>query len=113
MTQKALAEAIGVASNYIYMIEAGRKPLTDAVREQVNKLDRVGRESNLPIKAPPVPVPDPACHYPEGLELKEELASLSHRMSVMEGQLDTVIRLLGPILRTDSLDQYQPKTKAG
>lgn len=39
MTQQALADRLGVAKNYIYLIESGRKPLTDSIRSAVEKLD--------------------------------------------------------------------------
>ena len=40
LTQKQLANALDVASNYIYMMECGKKPITDAVRVKIEKLDR-------------------------------------------------------------------------
>lgn len=39
MTQQELADSLGVAKNYIYLIESGRKPLTDSIRCAVEKLD--------------------------------------------------------------------------
>ena len=39
MTQQELADRLGVAKNYIYLIESGRKPLTDSIRSSVEKLD--------------------------------------------------------------------------
>ena len=39
MTQQELADCLGVAKNYIYLIESGRKPLTDSIRCAVEKLD--------------------------------------------------------------------------
>ena len=39
MTQQELADRLGVAKNYIYLIESGRKPLTDSIRSAVEKLD--------------------------------------------------------------------------
>ena len=52
-----------------------------------------------------------ACLYPE----VSELESLSNRMVVMEGQLDTVIRLLGSALRVESSnpDTTQNQSKTG
>ena len=40
MTQQELADRIGVAKNYIYLIESGRKPLTESIKSAVEKLDR-------------------------------------------------------------------------
>ena len=40
MTQQELANRLGVAKNYIYLIESGRKPLTDSVKSAVEKLDK-------------------------------------------------------------------------
>ena len=39
LTQQELADRLGVARNYIYLIESGRKPLTDSIRSAVDKLD--------------------------------------------------------------------------
>lgn len=39
MTQQELADSLGVAKNYIYLIESGRKPLTESVRHAVERLD--------------------------------------------------------------------------
>lgn len=42
MTQQELAEAVGVARNYIYMIESGRKPMTESIMIAVEKLEQQG-----------------------------------------------------------------------
>ena len=39
MTQQELADKVGVAKNYIYLIESGRKPLTESIQSAVEKLD--------------------------------------------------------------------------
>lgn len=110
---------IGVSTPLFHKWKNGSIPGRDKLRLISERLNvssdwlLTGKGTELPINALPDPVPGPACHYPEGGELEAKLESLSHRMSVMEGQLDTVIRLLGPILRADSLDQDQPETKAG
>lgn len=39
LTQQELADRLGVAKNYIYLMESGRKPLTDSIRSAVEKLD--------------------------------------------------------------------------
>lgn len=40
MTQQELADAVGVARNYIYLIESGRKPMTESIQAAVEKLER-------------------------------------------------------------------------
>lgn len=47
LTQKTLADMMGVAKNYIWLMEAGRKPITEAVRlklDQINKIQYHRRE---------------------------------------------------------------------
>ncbi len=39
MTQQEVAEALGVAKNYIYLMESGRKPVTESVILGIEKLD--------------------------------------------------------------------------
>ena len=39
LTQKALANRLGVAKNYVYLIESGRKPLTRAISQKLAELD--------------------------------------------------------------------------
>lgn len=41
ITQQTLADMLGVAKNYIYLMEAGRKPITDTIEKKLAKLDGV------------------------------------------------------------------------
>lgn len=38
MTQQALADALNIAKNYVWMMEAGRKPITEKMQEQLDSL---------------------------------------------------------------------------
>lgn len=41
ITQQTLADMLGVAKNYIYLMEAGRKPITDTIEAKLAKLDGI------------------------------------------------------------------------
>lgn len=45
ITQQTLADMLGVAKNYIYLMEAGKKPITDTIRDKLDRLDGVKIES--------------------------------------------------------------------
>ena len=51
LTQQQLAELLGVSKNYIYLIESGRKPLTESILRDVEKLDNKPIRSNLTREA--------------------------------------------------------------
>lgn len=40
LTQQALADRLGVAKNYIYLVESGRKPMTEGLRRKLDTLAR-------------------------------------------------------------------------
>ena len=39
LTQQALADRLGVAKNYIYLVESGRKPMTAGLRRKLDALE--------------------------------------------------------------------------
>lgn len=41
ITQQTMAELLGVAKNYVYLMEAGRKPITETIEKKLVKLDAV------------------------------------------------------------------------
>ena len=46
LTQQALADRLGVAKNYIYLVESGRKPMTAGLRQKLDTLEN--NASNQP-----------------------------------------------------------------
>jgi transcriptional regulator with XRE-family HTH domain len=54
-------------------------------------------EGDASVSLPPAP-PSTPCRYPEACDLEAELGDVKERLAAMEGQLDTVIRLLGASL---------------
>jgi transcriptional regulator with XRE-family HTH domain len=93
LTQQALAERLGVAKNYIYLIESGRKPLTKAISQKLSELD-----THAPVHLTPVPTPSTPCRYPEACDIQAEFGQLREELASMTAQLDTVTRLLGAAL---------------
>lgn len=41
ITQKVLAEMLGVAKNYVYLMESGKKPITDTIRTKLDELAKI------------------------------------------------------------------------
>lgn len=39
LSQKELAEMLGVARNYVYLIESGRKPITESIEKKLSMLE--------------------------------------------------------------------------
>ena len=80
LTQNELADRLGVAKNYIYLIESGRKPLTNSIRSAVEKLD-----------SPQSLTPD-AC-------LEDRVRSAERRADIAERKLKQVNDTLDIILQ--------------
>lgn len=47
LTQLELANRLGIAKNYVYLIESGRKPLTESVLESAEKLYSTSNSSEV------------------------------------------------------------------
>lgn len=77
-TQQELADALGVARNYIYLIESGSKPLTDKMRRKL--------ESMSEKKLEPVAI--------ENKAIIELVGSLTARLDAVEARLSTMEQLL-------------------
>lgn len=109
LTQHALADRLGVAKNYVYLIESGRKPLTKAISQKLAELD-----SHAPVKPSSTPSSN-LCRYPEGCDVEAELGEVKERLAAMEHQLGTVIRLLGASLHLSdaAADPGRPARKVG
>ena len=93
LTQKALADRLGVAKNYIYLIESGRKPMTKAISQKLSELD-----THAPVHSTPPAPPATPCRYPEACDIQAEFGQLREEMASITSQLDTVTRLLGAAL---------------
>lgn len=93
MTQQELADRLGVAKNYIYLIESGRKPLTDSIRDAVEKLVSPSNLTPSPLlqqaatNAPPS-IGEAAELVAENRRLKEENAALRGEIRGLQFALD-------------------------
>ena len=83
MTQQELADRLGVAKNYIYLIESGRKPLTDSIRSAVEKLD------------------SPSC-LTQDTNMEDRVKAAEHRADIAEQKLKQVRDTLDIILQITS-----------
>ena len=130
-----MAEHLGIARNYVYLLESGRKPMTPKMLTKLNELDDCSlcMENNIskPIstETPPATgactVHEPlACRIPEGYDVvaemahvRRELAEVRERLrqfDMLSGQLDTITRLLGASLRVPAdSDTPDAATRAG
>lgn len=65
LTQPELAKILRISANYVYQIEAGRKPLVGRTLEDVEKLERDGLPGQIASDSvkPPVAMRDDAPDY--------------------------------------------------
>jgi len=106
MTQKDIADKLGVARNYVYLMESGRKPVTDTITQKLTELE------SCQVLATPAPPATP-CRYPEACDIQAEFGQLREELASMTAQLDTVTRLLGAALGSAlpaQRDHNQPHT---
>ena len=111
-TKAAFSKRIGISAPLYTQWMQGASPTYDKVRLIAKCLNvtpdwlLTGQE-----EATPDSVHEPACNYPNGYDVETEIGKVNSRLSVMEGKLDTLVRLLGASLRVDLSDQNE--TKAG
>ena len=48
LSQQELADRLGVARNYVYLIESGRKPISESIATKLSMLEtgKIGSENN-------------------------------------------------------------------
>ena len=115
---KDLAKRLGISRPYLSQIERGqRHPSPELLMRLASELQI---SFDDPAGAPPVSdradqPAAPVCLYPEGCDLEAELGQVKERLAAMEGQLDTVIRLLGASLHLPqpAADPASHSRKAG
>jgi transcriptional regulator with XRE-family HTH domain len=92
MTQKDIADKLGVARNYVYLMESGRKPVTDTITQKLTELE------TAEVREPPAAYSTPA-DRPADRADASRLDDVVNRLDKMQTQIDTVIRLLGHRLK--------------
>jgi transcriptional regulator with XRE-family HTH domain len=124
MTQKDIADKLGVARNYVYLMESGRKPVTDTIAQKLTELETAQVRETPEAKTETTIIPSvtnisapTSTHgrYPQGCDLESELGEVKERLAAMEHQLGTVIRLLGASLHLSdtAADPGRPARKVG
>jgi len=114
-----MASVMGVAKNYIYLIESGRKPMTAKIAAKLADLEQElntrtephslseastpPREKNLYLrdsdKLPRTQAPAVSnCRYPTDCDLVRELADMKSALASLAGQVNTLTQLLGASL---------------
>ena len=106
LTQKAFADRLGVAKNYIYLLEAGRKPLTKSISQKLAELD-----THPPCYLDTPNTSAPHCRYPEACDLQAEFGHVRKELASLTAQLDTVTRLLGSALGKSLEHDADPHVK--
>ena len=105
MTQKDIADKLGVARNYVYLMESGRKPVTDTITQKLTELE------SCQVLATPPPPALPAVS-PVASDLAAEVAQVRADLARMTAQLDTVTRLLGAALGNGLSHTKEPRHRA-
>lgn len=116
MTRVAFAAALGVAENYIYLVESGRKPFSPKLQMRVAEWKAsLPKPEPLRASAPrrdssdmareSVPA-ESACCFPSTCNLIE-------RLDRMETQLQKLTHLLGATLAASSPSSGAKEKKAG
>ena len=93
LSQQELADSLRMNSRYISMVETGSKLFSDKMLKKVELLMQTKQHATAPPSSTTTP-----CRYPDGCDMEAELGDVKERLAAMEGQLDTVIRLLGASL---------------
>ncbi len=83
MTQQELANAIGVSRNYITLVENGKKPFSDKLRQKLSKVSIISDNQTEPRLEPPAACPMCAAKDKE----------LNQSMKIIEMQAKTIADL--------------------
>ena len=134
LTRSEMGAALGVAENYIYLIESGRKPYSPKLQAKVaawkaslpapeplrasahprkNELssrDPPGRDYGFTAKAQRRGV---ECRLPADCDLSSRLASMETALAQLSGQVNTLTQLLGATLAKSTESVAGDRKKAG
>lgn len=110
-----MARLLDVTSEYVSMIETGKRPLSKKVLKKLESLSNGSGAQPCVAEAPSDYSPNSSeCKYPDGCDLKAELAELKASLSDMQGKMNTLLGLLGGPLRASiGLDDTKPGKRAG
>ena len=84
LSQQALADLLGVARNYIYLIESGRKPMTESIRQRLDSLDDNSANDNKKLDSEA---------YSDN-RASNILSSFNARLDALDARLATIEKLL-------------------
>ena len=107
ITQQTMADMLGVAKNYVYLMEAGKKPVTETVLEKLDKLDGVqirtkkaayqtNRNGIIPgsinLQESIAPYGDNQSQCPNCELLQIELSSVTEQLKRANAMIDILIK---------------------
>ena len=84
LSQQALADLLGVARNYIYLIESGRKPMTESIRLRLDSLGDKAANSNNEL--------DSEANIDN--RASNTLSGIAARLDALDARVSSVERLL-------------------
>lgn len=98
-SRREMADLLGYTANYIYLLESGRKPITDELARRVQKIvSTQGEKSSnrLEVREEPTAY---QCRIPEDCDLPSRMDKMQKDLHDVKGKLDTLLALLGGPLR--------------
>ena len=88
-TRQSLADLLGYSANYIYLLESGRKPITEELGRRLEKI--TGLDNLAPSALPSATQPAAPCRSPDDYDLKADLAEVREELHNLMAQKDAEI----------------------
>lgn len=112
-SRRELGELLGYTANYIYLLESGRKPITDELARRLQKTVSIAGER---LSKPPEVGETKAtyeCRIPATCDLPAQLDQMQAELHDLKGKMDTLLGLLGGPLRSAVGLERDDKDRAG
>lgn len=115
-SRQKMADLLGYTANYIYLLESGRKPITDELARRVSSTLRsvLNERSSNSTGVREEHAAYGACRIPADCDLPAQLNQVRAELRDVKGKLDTLLGLLGGPLRSAiGLDESNPDKRVG
>lgn len=91
-TQDSLAKALNISRNYVYLVEAGKKPLSNKLQRKLEMLERLGDHHET---GPPSSSVVRAAHQPYDFsKIEASHLAIMERLDAVETDLALIKKLL-------------------